>query len=208
MQVLAAAVVETTQTWAQDGIAHGAVREIIGGVDETFVQRMMLVFPDLSTGYLLLEDVADERTCPPWKAAVDKRRTALGTAVWYVVSDRASALMQLAEQGLTCLSMPDFFHLMHDIVKSSSFAFAQQVRQAHKALTHAEAVLARHQALTPPAPEGAEANAQVEVRRAEVQRWEEGQRAYRQPRATLALTLHPFDIATSLPQTSAQVASR
>ena len=48
----------------------------------------------------------------------------------------------------------------------------------------------------------------VEVRRAEVQRWEEAQRAYRQHLDPLSLTLHPFDIATSLPQTSAQVASR
>jgi hypothetical protein len=208
MQVLEAAVVETTQTWEQDGLAHGAVREIIGGVDETFLQRMMLVFQDLSTGYLLFEDIADERTYPTWKAAVDKRLTALSTAVWYVVSDRARALIPLAAQGLTCLSRPDFLHLMHDIVKSYSFALAQQVRQAHKALTHAEAVLARHQALTPPAPDGAEADAQVEVRRAEVQRWEEAQHAYRQHLDTLSLTFHPFAIATSLPQTSAQVASR
>ena len=33
LQALEAAVIETAQTWAQDGIAHGAVREVIGGVD-------------------------------------------------------------------------------------------------------------------------------------------------------------------------------
>jgi len=33
--------------------------EIIGGADEMFLQRMMLVFQDLPTGYFLLEDVAD-----------------------------------------------------------------------------------------------------------------------------------------------------
>src|SRR5437762_4238819 len=50
MQVLERAVVETAQTWEQAGIAHGTVREVIGGVDETFLQRMMLVFQDLATG--------------------------------------------------------------------------------------------------------------------------------------------------------------
>ncbi len=48
--------------------------------------------------------------------------TALGTGVRYLVSDRAKALIQLAEQGLECLSMPDFFHLVHDMVKSYSLA--------------------------------------------------------------------------------------
>lgn len=139
---------------------------------------------------------------------MDERLKTLGTVVWYVVSDRASALIQLAEQGLTCLSMPDFFHLMPDIVQSYSLALARQVQQAHKALTHAEAVLARHPGLPQPAPGGPEGNAQVTVRRAEVERWAEAQRTYRQHLATLSLTFHPFDIAPSLPQTSAQVAYR
>ena len=43
-----------------------------------------------------------------------------------LVSDRAKALIQLAEQGLGCLSMPDFFHLMHDMVKSDSLALARE----------------------------------------------------------------------------------
>jgi hypothetical protein len=53
---------QTTAAWEQDGIAAGEMREIIGAVDETFFERMMLVFQDLSTGYLLREEVADERT--------------------------------------------------------------------------------------------------------------------------------------------------
>ena len=60
----------------------------------------MLVFMDLPTGYLLLEEVADDRTYATWKALVDERLKALGTDVLYLVSDRAKALIQLAEQGL------------------------------------------------------------------------------------------------------------
>jgi hypothetical protein len=41
-----------------------------------------------------------------------------------------------------------------------------------------------------------------------VQRWEEVQRTYRHHLETLSLTLHPFGIADSAPQTSAQVDSR
>ena len=83
------------------------MREIIGAVDETFLEQMMLVFMDLRTGYLLLEEVAEDRTYATWKAVVEERLTALGTGVRYLVSDRAKALIQLAEQGLECLSMPD-----------------------------------------------------------------------------------------------------
>jgi len=62
MQALEVAVVETAQTWEQGAVAAGEVREVIGGVDETFLERMMLVFKDLPTGFLVLEDVADDRT--------------------------------------------------------------------------------------------------------------------------------------------------
>jgi hypothetical protein len=54
MQALEAALLETAATWEQDGRASGQVREIIGAVDETFLERMILVCMDLATGYLLL----------------------------------------------------------------------------------------------------------------------------------------------------------
>jgi len=38
---------------------------------------------------------------------VVERLQVIGTGVLYLVSDRAKALIQLAEKGLECLSMPD-----------------------------------------------------------------------------------------------------
>ena len=55
-------ILETAATWEKEGIAHGEIRPIIGAVDETFLQRMMLVFMDLASGYLLMEEVAVDRT--------------------------------------------------------------------------------------------------------------------------------------------------
>src|SRR5467141_4828884 len=130
---------------------------------------MMLVLMDLRTWYLLLEEVAEDRTYATWKAGVDARLTALGTSVLYLVSDRAKALIQLAEKGLECLSMPDFFHLVHEIVKSYSLAVGRRLSQAHKDLAQAEAVLESCSGLA----QGAEAKAEVEAKRAEVQRGEE-----------------------------------
>jgi AraC-like DNA-binding protein len=128
MHALEAALLETAGAWEQDACAGDEVREIIGAVDETFLERMMLVLMDLRTGYLLLEEVAEDRTYATWKALVEARLTALGTEVRYVVSDRAKALIQLAEKGLECLSMPDFFHCMHDVGKSYALAIGQRLR--------------------------------------------------------------------------------
>ena len=47
----------------------------------------------------------------------------------------------------------------------------------------------------------------VATRQAEVSRWEEAHNRYRSLLATLSLTLHPFRIADSAPQTSAEGAS-
>ena len=58
MQTMEAALLETTVAWEQEGQTSGEVREIIGAVDETFLERMILVCMDLPTGYLLLEAVA------------------------------------------------------------------------------------------------------------------------------------------------------
>jgi len=110
---------------------------------------------------------------------VDERLKALGTHVLSLVSDRAKALIQLAEQGLECLSIPDFFHFVHAIVKSYSLALGRRVRQAHKELTEAQEALARLQGRPQAAQEAPEAQALVATRQAEVTRWEEGHNPYR-----------------------------
>jgi hypothetical protein len=208
MQALEAALLETAAAWEQDGQASGEVREIIGAVDETFLERMILVFMDLSTGYLLLEQVADDRTYATWKALVDERLKVLGTGVLYLVSDRAKAFIQLAEQGLECLSMPDFFHVVHEIVKSYSLAMGRHLRQAQQELQKAQEVLARLQRRPQADHDDLEATALVAARQAVVQQWDAVQRTYRHHLETLSLTLHPFRLSDSTPQTSDQVESR
>ena len=145
LQALEAALLETAATWEQEGRGWGEGREIIGAVDETFLARMLLVFMDLATGYLVLEEVADDRPYATWKALGEERLKGLGTGGLSMVSDRAQALIQLAEKGLECLSMPDFFHVVHEIIKSYSLALGRHRRQAHQALQHAQEARARCQ---------------------------------------------------------------
>ena len=42
---------------------------------------MILVLMDLKTGYLRVEEVAEDRTYTTWKALVEERLKALGTGV-------------------------------------------------------------------------------------------------------------------------------
>ena len=133
---------------------------------------------------------------------------ALGTGVLYVVSDRAKALIQLAEQGLECLSMPDFFHVVHEIVKSYSLAIGQRWRHAQQELTKAQEALARRQGPRQAEQVTREGRTLVEARQAEVTRWEEAHHTYRGHLESLSHTLHPFRLSDSTPQTSTQVESQ
>src|SRR5215471_18764268 len=138
MHTLERLILETAAAWEQEGIAHGEIRPVIGAVDETFLQRLMLVFMDLASGYLLLEEVAVDRTYDTWNDFVKARLTTFGTGVLYLVSDRAKALVKLAHTGLGCLSIPDLFHLEHDLAKGYSLCIFGRLRQAKRDLEQAK----------------------------------------------------------------------
>ena len=57
------------------------------------------------------------------------------------MSDRAKALIKLAHTGLGCLSIPDLFHLSHDLAKGYSLAIFGRLRQAKRDLEHAKQCL-------------------------------------------------------------------
>jgi hypothetical protein len=61
MHTLERILLATAAALEKEGIAHGEIRPVIGAVDETFLQRMMLVFMDLATGDMLMEEVAADR---------------------------------------------------------------------------------------------------------------------------------------------------
>jgi hypothetical protein len=84
----------------------------------------------------------------------------------------------------------------------------RQVKRALQDLETAEACLQRHQGGDSQSAAHRQATRQVEVAHAEVKRWEGIQHEYRQRLETISLTLHPFRIADSTPQTSQEVGNR
>jgi hypothetical protein len=125
---------ESATAWEQAGIAHGERRPVIGAVDETLLQRMMLVFMDVTTGYVLMEEVAADRSFDTWFDRANERLQTFGTKVLSLGSDRAKALITLAHTGRGCPSIPDMFHLGHDLAKSSSRCICGRRRHATRAL--------------------------------------------------------------------------
>ena len=198
MHTLERMILDTATTWEQEGIAHGEIRPVIGAVDETFLQRMMLVFMDLATGYVLMEEVAADRSFDPWFERANERLTTFGTEVLSMVSDRAKALIKLAHTGLGCLSIPDLFHLSHDLAKSYSLAIFGRLRQAKRDLEHAtqrlEILPKNTQAER---GEIEQAQALVVACATSVHHWQEVGRAWRQRLANVSRILHPWRLADS-----------
>ena len=112
MQRLEPLIVETAKTWESEASVDGEVRDIIGAVDETFLEYMMLVLMDLHSGYILLEEVAEDRTYKTWKALVDQRLETLKCGVRYLVSDRASLSRSHEGQLHTLLGFADLKQLV------------------------------------------------------------------------------------------------
>jgi hypothetical protein len=206
MHTLERLVLETTAAWEQEGIAHGEIRPVIGAVDETFLQRMMLVFMDLATGYLLLEETAADRSFDTWFERTNKRLTTFGAEVWYMVSDRAKALIKLAHKGFGCLSIPDLFHLSHDLAKGYSLSIFSRLRQAKRELEHAKQRLEKWQANTQADPtQIAEGEARVATCAASVHHWQEVGHTWRQHLSNLSRIVHPWRLSDSMRQSSQEV---
>ncbi len=206
MHMLERLLLETATTWEKDGIAHGEIRPVIGAVDETFLQRMLLVFMDLATGYLLMEEVATDRSFGTWYDRANARLTTFGTEVLYVVSDRAKALVKLAHTGLGCLSIPDLFHLSHDLAKGYTLAIFGRLRHAKRDLEHAKQRLETVQQTAQAAYVHIEqAQARVAACAIALHHWQEVGRVWRQRLSNVSRILHPWRLLDSTRQTSQEV---
>jgi Family of unknown function (DUF6399)/IclR helix-turn-helix domain len=206
MRTLERIILDTAAAWEQEGIAHGEIRPIIGAVDETFLQRMMLVFMDLASGYLLMEEVAVDRTYDTWYGLINGRLKTFGIGVLYLVSDRAKALVKLAQTGLGCPSIPDLFHLSHDLAQGYSLSIFGRLRQAQQALAQARQRLEALQASPPGSAQVQQAQASVEASEAVVARWQGVCTTYRQSLSNLSRIMHPWRLVDATRQTSQEVA--
>ena|SRR5439155_19324820 len=179
MEKLALLILATTEAWEREGIAQGQIGPIVGSVDETFVERMMVVFMDLVSGYVLREEGADDRTYETWYERVTARLEPMKTDVLSLGSDRAKALIKLAETGLECPSIPEVFPLLHALAQGDSLAIWSQLKTARQALSRAQEHLATCQASGASEAQIESAQAAVAAGEADVAHWPQVRDTYR-----------------------------
>ena len=114
---------------------------VIGAVDETFLQHMMLVFMDLATGYLLMEEVATDRSFDTWYGRGNDHLTTFGTEVLYMVNRtrRRDADGSWHIRVLAAQTIADLFHLGYDLAKGYSLCIFGSLRHAKRDLERAKA---------------------------------------------------------------------
>jgi cob(I)alamin adenosyltransferase len=160
---------------------------------------------DLISGYVLLEEGATDRTYETWYERVKARLEPLQTSVLYLVSDRAKALIKLAKTGLACPSIPDLFHLLHELVKGYSLVIWRQVKTARQALSRAQEHLATCQAEGASQSQIESAQVAVATGEADVAHWQQVRDTYRGHLEAMSLQVHPWRVTDSAPQSSQEV---
>ncbi|MEA1969638.1 MAG: DUF6399 domain-containing protein [Thermodesulfobacteriota bacterium] len=109
-------------------------REVIAAGDETFFKEMMLlVLMDLSSGYLLLEEEAEDRSFETWNQKAQARLNEIGVTIRHFVSDRAKALIKLGTEGFGCEKFgSDLFHGQYEISKWMGCYLHRKLAQTNK----------------------------------------------------------------------------
>ncbi|MDQ7089598.1 MAG: DUF6399 domain-containing protein [Methylococcales bacterium] len=108
-------------------------RKVVAGLDETFFGNfMILVLMDLRSGYLLLEDISDDRCYDTWYKKVSPRLESLGIEVNHAISDRAKALIKMAVTGFKCESGADIFHAQQDMSRWLGAKIGRRAARAEK----------------------------------------------------------------------------
>ncbi|MCP5014226.1 MAG: hypothetical protein GY938_02965 [Ketobacter sp.] len=195
-------IIEYGRVHQEQGAKASGPREMVGGVDETFFEQMVLVMLDLPSGYLIMEEFSGKRTFKSWQEKAEQALKSLNVQVRYLVSDRAKALIKLAVEHFGCRSIADLFHPLHEIAKGFSFAIQNRLNQAQKKLEKAEKVLAG----SPPQSEPRQQqNQQQQELAQEVEKWKKVQEQYKELMQQFSLSIHPFAVEDNSPQNAAIV---
>ena len=178
-------------------------RPAVVAMDETFFgDFLILVLMDLSSGYLILEEISDDRRFDTWFEKAVPRLQALGIDVHHAVSDRAKALIKLAISGFGCQAGADVFHAQQDISRWLGSTLGRRHEQAKSQLEKAEALLEKR-----PDDNLAEMMQVVDAEQA-LKQSQEAHADYHENLAGIAEDVHPFSLKTQQIQRAEHVLSR
>ena len=176
--------------------------KVVAGVDETFFEKMILIFMDLSSGYIFFEEESQDRSYETWMEKVQSIVKKFGIKIEYIVSDRAKALIKLAVKGIECLSIPDLFHASNEIVKLFGLNLNRRKDNLQCILAKAITELSLLKELSKDIREKENIICKLKNDCAFI---ESGISCYQSLLHELSLIIHPFDIESSNNQSSAIV---
>jgi hypothetical protein len=200
------AVLPQFQTECESGQADQRRQVVLAGDETFFGELLILVLMDLTSGYLLVEEIAEDRKFATWLQAAEPRLQALNLEVAHTVTDRAKALIKLAVEGFACPSGADLFHAQYDISKWLGARVQRQCERAQKTLQESETALQDLE------DKGAAEHSLQDFKRGDVKRATRGSRKMEQVRDAylenlhgVSEALHPFSIGDSSPQTATAI---
>lgn len=172
-------------------VKSGREVEICAAADEKFFDQVVLVLLDLPSGYILVEELTENRQYTTWQLSAQKILQDLGMKVKYLVSDRAKAIVKLALSDLGCPSIADLFHALFELSKSIGWELNYLTNRIDKQI---KAARNNHK---PP-----ELIEQLEIEQSLLQC---SAQKYQDCCHRLSTSLHPFRVTDSSPQTTLQV---
>jgi hypothetical protein len=165
--------------------------EICAAADEKFFDQVVLVLLDLPSGYILLEELTENRQYLTWQQQTQQVLAQLGLKVKYLVSDRAKALVKLALHELGCPSIADLFHALSGLSKGIGWEITCLSARLEKRFLQASQTTTSTEVLK-----------QLETEQSLLSACKQ---TYQDICHQISTTVHPFTIVESTPQTTHQV---
>jgi len=183
-------------------LSHGI--EIIAGADETFFERLMIMlFMDLSSGFILLEEHGEDRKAQTWGSKTELLTQGRFKRVLCLVTDRGRSLIKWAKD-IEIKSIADFFHIQQVLVKLFRYSFESKRRSLRKQeketinlLDQLVASNAEHDLID-------EQRKKIEEQKEQHIIINKGQKIYQAQLLHISKTIHPFN-QTSNPEQSSTI---
>ena len=185
-------------------------REVIAAGDETFFKEMMLlVLMDLSSGYLLLEEEAEDRSYETWNQKAQARLNEIGITIRHFVSDRAKALIKLGIDGFGCEQVgSDLFHGQYEISKWMGCYLHRKLAQTNKKIQDLREKLINLRQRNKQKNVIENTEIVLEQQEQHLQAYQSAHDNYHTTLQEVSLSVHPFNESNSEAQTTEDVVNR
>ncbi len=183
-------------------------REVVASGDETwFNGTLLLVLVELVSGYIIMEEEAEDRSYETWNVRAQVRLKELGLRVVHFISDRGKSLVKLATAGFGCLAGADIFHAQFDVSKWLGRSLYGKLGRASKQLNEAKAKLLKLEEKNAAPDKIAAQQQRVKEKQEHFDIIEAGKQAYGKVQRAISAAVHAFAIEDNQPQSSAQAES-